>query len=142
MVADHLSRKGLWSTLSDSTLGWFREIKLHRLVVLPLQKLHDDDNQPIFNSIIIVTDRTVLDRQLQETITSFDATTGLVETIGDNKSSKDLLKAINDGKQIIITTLQKFPVIYQDVESTAGKRFAVIVDEAHFITDRFRLRKS
>ena len=96
-----------------------------------LQKLHDDDNQPIFNSIVIVTDRTVLDRQLQETITSFDATTGLVETIGDNKSSKDLLKAINDGKQIIITTLQKFPVIYQDVESTAGKRFAVIVDEAH-----------
>ena len=96
-----------------------------------LQKLHDDDNQPIFNSIIIVTDRTVLDRQLQETITSFDATTGLVETIGDNKSSKDLLKPINDGKQIIITTLQKFPVIYQDVESTAGKRFAVIVDEAH-----------
>lgn len=96
-----------------------------------LQKLHDDDNQPIFNSIIIVTDRTVLDRQLQETITSFDATTGLVETIGDNKSSKDLLNAINDGKQIIITTLQKFPVIYQDVESTAGKRFAVIVDEAH-----------
>ncbi|WP_295527674.1 type I restriction endonuclease [uncultured Streptococcus sp.] len=96
-----------------------------------LQKLHDDDNQPIFNSIIIVTDRTVLDRQLQETITSFDATIGLVETIGDNKSSKDLLKAINDGKQIIITTLQKFPVIYQDVESTAGKRFAVIVDEAH-----------
>lgn len=96
-----------------------------------LQKLHDDDSQPIFNSIIIVTDRTVLDRQLQETITSFDATTGLVETIGDNKSSKDLRKAINDGKQIIITTLQKFPVIYQDVESTAGKRFAVIVDEAH-----------
>lgn len=96
-----------------------------------LQKLHDDDNQPIFNSIIIVTDRTVLDRQLQEIITSFDAATGLVETIGDNKSSKDLLKAINDGKQIIITTLQKFPVIYQGVESTAGKRFAVIVDEAH-----------
>lgn len=96
-----------------------------------LQKLHDEDNQPIFNSIVIVTDRTVLDRQLQQTITSFDATTGLVETIGESKSSKDLLKAINDGKQIIITTLQKFPVIYQDVASTAGKRFAVIVDEAH-----------
>ncbi|HEL1260844.1 DEAD/DEAH box helicase family protein [Streptococcus equi subsp. zooepidemicus] len=96
-----------------------------------LQKLHNDKNEPIFNSVIIVTDRTVLDRQLQQTITSFDATTGLVETIGDNKSSKDLLKAINDGKQIIITTLQKFPVIYQDVESTTGKRFAVIVDEAH-----------
>lgn len=96
-----------------------------------LQKIHDKNNQPLFNSVIIVTDRTVLDRQLQDTITSFDATTGLVETIGDNKSSKDLLNAINDGKQIIITTLQKFPVIYQDVESTKGKKFAVIVDEAH-----------
>lgn len=96
-----------------------------------LQKVHDGANNPIFNSVIIVTDRTVLDRQLQNTIISFDATTGLVETIGDNKSSKDLLKAINDGKQIIITTLQKFPVIYKDVESTQGKRFAVIVDEAH-----------
>lgn len=96
-----------------------------------LQRIHVDDNQPLFNSIIIVTDRTVLDRQLQNTITSFDATTGLVETIGDNKTSQDLLKAINDGKQIIITTLQKFPVIYNDVTSTEGKRFAVIVDEAH-----------
>lgn len=96
-----------------------------------LQKVHDKENSPIFNSVIIVTDRKVLDRQLQNTITSFDATTGLVETIGDNKLSKDLLKAINDGKQIIITTLQKFPVIYKEVESTHGKRFAVIVDEAH-----------
>ncbi len=96
-----------------------------------LQRAHDSMNNPIFNSIIIVTDRTVLDRQLQNTITSFDATTGLVETIDDNKSSKDLLKAINDGKQIIITTLQKFPVIYQEVDSTKNKRFAVIVDEAH-----------
>lgn len=96
-----------------------------------LQKLHDNNNQPIFNSVIIVTDRTVLDRQLQNTITSFDATAGLVETIGDNKSSKDLLNAINDGKQIIITTLQKFPIIYKEVNSTKGKRFAVIIDEAH-----------
>ncbi len=96
-----------------------------------LQRIHNDQNQPLFNSVIIVTDRTVLDRQLQDTITSFDATTGLVETIGENKSSKDLLKAINDGRQIIITTLQKFPVIYQEVDSTHGKRFAVIVDEAH-----------
>lgn len=96
-----------------------------------LQKVHDLTNKPIFNSVIIVTDRTVLDRQLQDTITSFDATAGLVETIGDNKTSQDLLKAINDGKQIIITTLQKFPVIYDAVDSTNGKRFAVIVDEAH-----------
>lgn len=96
-----------------------------------LQKIHTTQNEPLFDSIIIVTDRTILDRQLQKTITSFDAKTGLVETIGDNKTSKNLLEAINDGRQIIITTLQKFPIIYQEVNSTKGKRFAVIVDEAH-----------
>ena len=47
------------------------------------------------------------------------------------KHSKDLRDAINDGKKIIITTLQKFPVIYKEVERTTGRRFAVIVDEAH-----------
>src|SRR5699024_9474616 len=88
-------------------------------------------NNPIYSSIITVTDRTVLDRQLQDTITSFEHTTGQVETIGDNKSSQDLKNAINDKKKIIITTLQKFPVIYQEVDAVEGRRFAVLVDEAH-----------
>nr|WP_144925681.1 type I restriction endonuclease [Paenibacillus bovis] len=96
-----------------------------------LASLHDRENNPIYSSIIIVTDRTVLDRQLQDTITSFEHTTGQVETIGDNKSSQDLKNAINDKKKIIITTLQKFPVIYQEVDAAEGRRFAVIVDEAH-----------
>ncbi|MEK5136377.1 type I restriction endonuclease [Priestia sp. FSL W8-0001] len=96
-----------------------------------LASLHDIENNPIFSSIIIVTDRTVLDRQLQDTITSFEHTTGQVETIGDNKSSQDLKNAINDKKKIIITTLQKFPVIYQEVDAAEGRRFAIIVDEAH-----------
>ncbi|HFI0254928.1 TPA: type I restriction endonuclease subunit R [Streptococcus suis] len=96
-----------------------------------LQRIHGEDDRPLFTSVIIVTDRTVLDRQLQGTITSFDAKAGLVETIDDKKSSIDLLRAINDGRQIIITTLQKFPVIYQEVAEASGKRFAVIVDEAH-----------
>ena len=85
----------------------------------------------MFASVIIVTDRTVLDRQLQDTISSFDHTLGTVETIGEGKSSKDLRDAINGGSRIIVTTLQKFPVIYQEVENTQGKGFAVIVDEAH-----------
>lgn len=96
-----------------------------------LSSAHDDENNPIFASTIIVTDRTVLDRQLQNTIMSFDHTTGQVETIDDKKTSQDLKQAINDGKKIIITTLQKFPVIYQEIDASNGRNFAVIVDEAH-----------
>lgn len=96
-----------------------------------LASLHDLDNKPYFSSVIIITDRTVLDRQLQDTISSFDHTLGTVETIGEGKTSKDLRDAINNGCRIIVTTLQKFPVIYTEVENTQGKGFAVIVDEAH-----------
>ena len=96
-----------------------------------LASLHNEDDENVFTSTIIVTDRRVLDRQLQDTIASFDHTAGLVETIGKNKTSKDLRDAINDGKKIIITTLQKFPVIFEEIEDNKGKQFAVIVDEAH-----------
>lgn len=96
-----------------------------------LASLHDESNKPVFASVIIITDRTVLDRQLQETISSFDHTLGTVETIGEGKSSKDLRDAINGGSRIIVTTLQKFPVIYSEVDDTKGKGFAIIVDEAH-----------
>ncbi|WP_294521509.1 type I restriction endonuclease subunit R [uncultured Anaerovibrio sp.] len=96
-----------------------------------LASLHNADNQPIFTSVVIVTDRRNLDAQLQDTVTSFDHTLGSVETIGEKKTSQDLKNAINSGKRIIVTTLQKFPVIYEEVNDTSGKRFAVIVDEAH-----------
>ena len=96
-----------------------------------LSSIHDKDDNAIFTSIIVVTDRKVLDNQLQNTISSFDHTDGIVETIGEGKSSQDLRNAINDGKKIIITTLQKFPVIYDEVDDTKGRRFAIIVDEAH-----------
>lgn len=96
-----------------------------------LASLHDEENRPVYSSVIIVTDRTVLDRQLQNTIASFDHTLGTVETIGEGKTSKDLRDAINGGSRIIVTTLQKFPVIYEEVDNTKGKGFAVIVDEAH-----------
>lgn len=96
-----------------------------------LASLHDAENKAIYNSVIIVTDRKVLDSQLQDTINGFDHTLGSVVLIDEKKSSKDLLKAVQDGKRIIVTTLQKFPVIYDLVGDTAGKSFAVIVDEAH-----------
>lgn len=96
-----------------------------------LASLHDNENSAIFRSVIVVTDRTVLDAQLQETISGFDHTLGTVETIGEDKNSKDLRDAINNGARIIVTTLQKFPVIYQEVDQVAGRNFAIIVDEAH-----------
>ncbi len=96
-----------------------------------LANMHDSSNKHIFNSIIVISDRKVLDSQLQDTVSGFDHTIGVVETIGEGKTSKDLLNAINDGKKIIVTTLQKFPVIFKDVEETRGKRFAIIADEAH-----------
>ena len=95
-----------------------------------LSSLHDINNNKIFDSVIVITDRKVLDNQLQDTIYQFDHVDGTVEKIDKNKTSKDLLKAINDGKKIIITTLQKFPQIYSEIDSI-GKHFAVIVDEAH-----------
>lgn len=96
-----------------------------------LASLFNANNKPVFSSVIVVTDRTVLDAQLQETISGFDHTLGAVETIGEDKNSKDLRNAINNGVRIIVTTLQKFPVIYQEVDEVAGRNFAVIVDEAH-----------
>lgn len=96
-----------------------------------LASLHNKDNKPIFSSVIVITDRTVLDAQLQATISSFDHTVGAIETIGEGKNSKDLRDAINDGIRIIVTTLQKFPVIYQEVDKKKGRNFAIIVDEAH-----------
>lgn len=96
-----------------------------------MASLHDSNNEAVYNSVIVVTDRRVLDQQLQATISSFDHTLGSVETIDDKKSSKDLLNAINKGKRVIVTTLQKFPVIYEQVQSAVGKHYAIIVDEAH-----------
>lgn len=95
-----------------------------------LATLHNENDETIFDSVIVITDRKVLDQQLQENIYQFEHTLGFIERIDKNKTSQDLLKAINSGKKIIITTLQKFPIIYKDIES-ANKHFAVIIDEAH-----------
>ena len=94
-----------------------------------LSTLHDADDRSVFDSIVVVTDRRVLDRQLQRAITQFEQTLGVVEKI--DKDSKQLRAALESGKRIIVTTLQKFPVIAEEIGSLPGQRFAVIVDEAH-----------
>ena len=93
-----------------------------------LSGLHNDLDEKIFQSVIIVTDRRVLDSQLQDTVYQFDHVEGVVQKI--DKNSEQLKDAINSGAGIIITTLQKFPVIYKEINA-ANKRFAIIVDEAH-----------
>ncbi|MEQ9104889.1 MAG: type I restriction endonuclease [Rhodothermales bacterium] len=94
-----------------------------------LSTLHGIDDKRVFDSIIVVTDRRVLDRQLQQTIQQFEQTLGIVQNI--DKTSSQLGKALEDGKTIIVTTLQKFGVIVNAIGELKGKRFAVIVDEAH-----------
>ena len=105
-----------------------------------LASLHDEHDEKVFHSVVVVTDRRVLDQQLQATIYQFEHKTGVVEKIDED--TQQLAQALSQGTPIVITTIQKFPYISQALSTlekkgsgvkidTAGKRFAVIVDEAH-----------
>ena len=94
-----------------------------------LSTLHDARDRRVFDSIVVITDRRVLDRQLQTAMRQFEQTLGVVENI--DRTSRQLQAALEAGKTIIVTTLQKFPVIAAEIGQLPGKRFALIVDEAH-----------
>lgn len=96
-----------------------------------LASVHDAENNGLFDTVIVVTNRVVLDGQLQDTINSFEHQVGLVEAIDDKKNSRSLAEAINDKKRIIICTIQKFLFAKKDMEKFRGRKFAVIIDEAH-----------
>lgn len=96
-----------------------------------LASVFDDNENPIFDTVIVVTNRIVLDSQLQDTINSFDHKAGLVEAITQKKGSRGLIEAINDKRKIIICTVQKFLFAYKDFDSVDGRKFAIIIDEAH-----------
>jgi len=97
-----------------------------------LSKLHMEDGRTnVFDSILIVTDRKILDKQLRDTVSGFDHKTGVVEIV---LSGKELKTALENGKRIIITTIQKFPVIVDTVGELGGQKFAIIIDEAHSST--------
>ena len=96
-----------------------------------LASLHNEQNNAVFDSVIVVTNRVVLDSQLQDTINSFEHVAGLLECIDEKKHSRDLAQALNDRRRIIICTIQKFLFAYKDIERFTGRKFAVIVDEAH-----------
>lgn len=101
-----------------------------------LADLHDDNQQKLFDTVLVVSDRTVLDAQLQEAIFAFERTTGVVATITSDNGSKSgaLAQALSGGKKIVVCTIQTFPFALQAVQelaATQGKTFAVIADEAH-----------
>ncbi|NML19150.1 type I restriction endonuclease subunit R [Azohydromonas caseinilytica] len=120
----------------SNTIAWLA----HRL-----SSLHDAQDCRVFDSVIVVTDRRVLDQQLQNTIYQFEHKQGVVQKIDED--TRQLVQALAQGTPIVITTLQKFPFVAETLSklreelpakeregldiSTRGKRFAVIVDEAH-----------
>ena len=94
-----------------------------------LSSLHNASNERIFDSVIVITDRRVLDSQLQNTIYQFEHKDGVVQKI--DKDSQQLADAISAGANIIITTLQKFPFVLDKIGDLDNKKYAVIIDEAH-----------
>lgn len=93
-----------------------------------LSDLHDNEDRKVFDKIIIITDRRVLDKQLRDTVSQFEQQRDVVKGV---TRSSELREALQDKTKIIVSTLQKFPVIVEDMEKLQGKTFAVIVDEAH-----------
>jgi len=103
-----------------------------------LSSLHNDDNAQVFNSVIVITDRTVLDSQLQETISQFEHKEGVIVRIntdeGDGSKSEQLSKALEGSAAIIIVTIQTFPFILEAIRERTtlkDKTYAIIADEAH-----------
>lgn len=107
----------------SNSIAWLA----HNLV--SLHKIENNEEKPIFDSILVVTDRKVLDRQIQENVKSFTENRNLAEAI--TEGSRQLKAAIEEGKKIIITTIQKFPYIADEITHLQNKTFAIIIDEAH-----------
>ena len=101
-----------------------------------LADLHDAEHKKIFDSVLVVSDRNVIDAQLQEAIFDFERTTGVVASIKGDGGSKsgELAAALSGDKKVVVCTIQTFPFALEAVQklaATEGKRFAVIADEAH-----------
>jgi type I restriction enzyme R subunit len=111
----------------SNTIGWCAH---------QLSTLHDDHDDKVFDTVIVITDRTVLDAQLKETIKQFQSTDGVVVSIDNEKGAKSrqLTAALTKQSMIVVVTLQTFPFILKAMKQSKGlasKKFAVIIDEAH-----------
>ncbi|EFW5251037.1 type I restriction endonuclease subunit R [Campylobacter upsaliensis] len=107
----------------SNSIAWLA----HHLV--SLHRIENDKEKEVFDSILVVTDRRVLDRQIQENVKSFTQDKNLVESI--TEGSRQLKAALEEGKKIIVTTIQKFPYIADEITHLQNKSFAIIIDEAH-----------
>lgn len=108
-----------------NTIAWLA----HRLA-----SLHDRENKVIFDTVCIITDRIVVDRQLQNAVLSLEHKAGLIKVMDEKCTSKDLADALNGNTKIIVTTIHKFMYIQELVQELKSKTFAVIIDEAHSST--------
>ena len=108
-----------------NTIAWLA----HRLA-----SLHDAEDNVIFDTVCIITDRIVVDRQLQNAVLSLEHKAGLIKVMDDKCTSKDLADALNGNTKIIVTTIHKFMYIHELVSDLKNKTFAVIIDEAHSST--------
>lgn len=105
----------------SNSISWLA----HQLVGL----FDKNNTSTVFDSVIVVTDRKVLDAQIRNNIKQFEQVKGVVEAI--TEGSKQLKTALEEGKKIIITTIQKFPYIVNEIGELPGNKFAIIIDEAH-----------
>lgn len=105
----------------SNSISWLA----HQLVGL----MNNSNVNTVFDTVIVVTDRRVLDAQIRNNIKQFEQVKGIVEAI--TEGSKQLKTALEEGKKIIITTIQKFPYIVDEIEDLPAKRFAIVIDEAH-----------
>ena len=115
--------------LVQHTTGSGKSFEIGWLSFMLTNLFKNEGEDRVFDSIIIITDRKVLDRQLQDTVKSLEKVQGVVETI--DKNSEQLRDSLSKGKNIIITTIQKFSVVVNRIKELDGKSFGVIVDEVH-----------
>jgi type I restriction enzyme R subunit len=110
-----------------ASIGWSAHL---------LADLHDEADRKVFDTVLVVSDRSVIDTQLQETLENFERRKGVVASITSEKGikSEQLAAALSGDKKIVVCTIQTFPALIkkmQELTATSGKRFAVIADEAH-----------
>jgi type I restriction enzyme R subunit len=98
-----------------------------------LAQLHNEDNEKVFDSVFVVTDRRSLDKQLRETVETFQPVSGFLYTVKEDKGAKtgQLIEAIESGARVVTTTIHVFPYVAKAIGDFPGKRFAILIDEAH-----------
>ncbi len=125
----HASEHGAGQTyLIHHSAGSGKSNSITWAVFQLIEVYHGGEEKPLFDSVIVVTDRRLLDKQLRENIKEFSEVKNIIAPV---QSSRELRTALEDGKKIVITTIQKFPFIIDGIADLSDKKFAVIIDEAH-----------